>query len=89
MPRKKPDPDYSKSSLVGVRFLLGDIALLQGDHQAAMKEYLAGAPNSLTGALVPGGADCVPGGGLCGGLHLPASIDSHSSFQRTSSQLRL
>ncbi len=46
MPRKKPDPDHSKSSLIGVRFLLGDIALLQGDHQAAMKEYLAGAPNS-------------------------------------------
>jgi len=31
---------------IGVRFLLGDIALIQGDHQAAMKEYLAGAPNS-------------------------------------------
>ncbi|WP_312262322.1 hypothetical protein [Limnohabitans sp.] len=31
---------------IGVRFLLGDIALLQGDHQAAMKEYLKGAPNS-------------------------------------------
>jgi tetratricopeptide (TPR) repeat protein len=31
---------------IGVRFLLGDIALLQGDHKAAMKEYLAGAPNS-------------------------------------------
>jgi hypothetical protein len=25
--------------------LLGDIALLQGDHPSAMKEYLAGAPN--------------------------------------------
>jgi len=31
---------------IGVRFLLGDIALLQGDHKAAMKEYLKGAPNS-------------------------------------------
>ena len=31
---------------IGVRFLLGDIALLQGDHQTAMKEYLKGAPNS-------------------------------------------
>ena len=31
---------------IGVRFLLGDIALLQSDHQAAMKEYLKGAPNS-------------------------------------------
>jgi tetratricopeptide (TPR) repeat protein len=31
---------------IGVRFLLGDIALLQGDHKAAMKEYLAGAPHS-------------------------------------------
>ena len=31
---------------IGVRFLLGDIALLQGDHPAAMKEYLKGAPNS-------------------------------------------
>lgn len=31
---------------IGVRFLLGDIALLQGDHQAAMREYLKGAPNS-------------------------------------------
>jgi hypothetical protein len=31
---------------IGVRFLLGDIALLQGDHKAAMKEYLNGAPNS-------------------------------------------
>jgi hypothetical protein len=31
---------------IGVRLLLGDIALLQGDHKAAMKEYLRGAPNS-------------------------------------------
>ena len=31
---------------IGVRFLLGDIALLQGDHPAAMKEYLKGAPHS-------------------------------------------
>jgi len=31
---------------IGVRFLLGDIALLQGDHPAAMKEYLKDAPNS-------------------------------------------
>jgi tetratricopeptide (TPR) repeat protein len=31
---------------IGVRFSLGDIALLQGDHQAALKEYLKGAPNS-------------------------------------------
>jgi hypothetical protein len=31
---------------LGVRFLLGDIALLKGDHKAAMKEYLKGAPNS-------------------------------------------
>jgi tetratricopeptide (TPR) repeat protein len=31
---------------IGVRFFLGDIALLQGDHQAALKEYLKGAPNS-------------------------------------------
>jgi len=31
---------------IGVRFLLGDIALLQGDHKVAMKEYLKGAPNS-------------------------------------------
>jgi tetratricopeptide (TPR) repeat protein len=31
---------------IGVRFLLGDIALLQGDHKAAMKDYLKGAPNS-------------------------------------------
>lgn len=31
---------------IGVRFLLGDIALLRGDHKAAMKEYLKGAPNS-------------------------------------------
>ncbi len=31
---------------IGVRFLLGDIALLQGDHPAAMKEYLKGALNS-------------------------------------------
>ncbi len=31
---------------IGVRFLLSDIALLQGYHQAAMKEYLKGAPNS-------------------------------------------
>ncbi len=31
---------------IGVRFLLSDIALLQGDHPAAMKEYLKGAPNS-------------------------------------------
>jgi tetratricopeptide (TPR) repeat protein len=31
---------------IGVRFLLGDITLLQGDHQAAMREYLKGASNS-------------------------------------------
>jgi tetratricopeptide (TPR) repeat protein len=31
---------------IGVRFLLGDIALLHGNHQAAMKEYLKGAANS-------------------------------------------
>ena len=31
---------------IGVRFLLGDIALLQGDHRAALQEYLKGAPNS-------------------------------------------
>ncbi|MFM8589958.1 MAG: tetratricopeptide repeat protein [Limnohabitans sp.] len=35
-----------KRDNIGVRFLLGDIALLQGDHKAALKEYLAGAPNS-------------------------------------------
>jgi hypothetical protein len=33
---------------IGARFLLGDIALLQCDHQAAMKEYLKGATNSPT-----------------------------------------
>ena len=32
---------------IGVRYLLGNIALLQGDYKAAMKEYLKGAPNSL------------------------------------------
>ncbi len=31
---------------IGVRFLLGDIALLKGDHHAAPEEYLEGAPNS-------------------------------------------
>ncbi len=31
---------------IGVRFLLGDIALLQGDHRAALREFLKGAPNS-------------------------------------------
>jgi len=31
---------------IGVRFLLGDIALLRGDHHAALQEYLKGAPNS-------------------------------------------
>jgi len=31
---------------MGVDFLLGDIALLQGDHKAAIKEYLKGSPNS-------------------------------------------
>ena len=31
---------------IGVRFLFGDIALLQGDHHAALQEYLKGAPNS-------------------------------------------
>lgn len=31
---------------IGVRFLLGDIALLKGDHHAALQEYLKGAPNS-------------------------------------------
>ena len=38
--------DWCPMDNIGVRFLLGDIALLQGDHQAAMKEYLKGAPNS-------------------------------------------
>jgi hypothetical protein len=31
---------------IGVRFLLGDIALLMGDHYAALQGYLKGAPNS-------------------------------------------
>jgi tetratricopeptide (TPR) repeat protein len=31
---------------IGVRFLLADIALLKGDHHAALQEYLKGAPNS-------------------------------------------
>ncbi len=31
---------------IGVRFLFGDIALLQGDHHTALQEYLEGAPNS-------------------------------------------
>ena len=31
---------------LGVRFLLGDIALITGDREAAMKEYLNGAANS-------------------------------------------
>jgi tetratricopeptide (TPR) repeat protein len=31
---------------LGMRFLLGDIALITGDRKAAMKEYLKGAPNS-------------------------------------------
>ncbi len=31
---------------IGVRFLLGDIAMLKGDHHAALQEYLKGAPNS-------------------------------------------
>ncbi len=31
---------------IGVRFLLGDIALLQADHRAALQEYLKGAPNA-------------------------------------------
>jgi hypothetical protein len=31
----------------GVRFLLGDIALLQSDHHAALQEHLKGAPSSL------------------------------------------
>lgn len=31
---------------LGVRFLLGDIALITGDRKAAMKEYLNGATNS-------------------------------------------
>jgi hypothetical protein len=31
---------------IGVRFLLGDIAMLQGDYHAALQEYLKGAPNS-------------------------------------------
>jgi tetratricopeptide (TPR) repeat protein len=31
---------------IGVRFLLGDIALLKGDHHAALQAYLKGAPNS-------------------------------------------
>jgi len=31
---------------IGVRFLLGDIALLKGDQHAALQEYLKGAPNS-------------------------------------------
>ena len=38
--------DWCPMDNIGVRFLLGDIALLQGDHKAAMKEYLNGAPNS-------------------------------------------
>ena len=29
---------------IGVRFLLGDIALLHGDHRTALQEYLKGAP---------------------------------------------
>jgi len=29
---------------IGVRYLLGNIALLQGDYKAAMKEYLKGEP---------------------------------------------
>jgi hypothetical protein len=33
---------------IGVRFLLGDIALLLGDHRAALQESLQGAPNSPT-----------------------------------------
>ena len=31
---------------IGVRFLLGNIALLQGDHPAALQEYLKGALNA-------------------------------------------
>ncbi len=31
---------------IGVRFLLEDIALLQGDHRAALQEYLKSAPNA-------------------------------------------
>jgi len=31
---------------IGVRFWLGDIALLKGDHHAALQEYLKGAPTS-------------------------------------------
>jgi hypothetical protein len=31
---------------IGVRFLLGDIALVTGDHHAALQEYLKSAPNS-------------------------------------------
>ena len=31
---------------IGLRFMLGDIALLLGDHPAALKEYLKGASNS-------------------------------------------
>ena len=31
---------------LGVRFLLGDISLMQGDSKVAMKAYLKGAPNS-------------------------------------------
>ncbi len=35
-------------SNIGMRFLLSDITLLQGNHKAAMKEYLKGTPNSPT-----------------------------------------
>ena len=31
----------------GFRFLLGNIVLLKGDHQAALEEYLKDPPNSL------------------------------------------
>jgi hypothetical protein len=52
---------------IGVR-LLGDIALLQDNHQAALQGYLNGGAQ-FTVALVPGGADRVSRGGLCDGLH--------------------
>lgn len=37
---------WSPMDNIGVRFLLGDIALLQGDHEAALQEYLKSGPNS-------------------------------------------
>ncbi len=37
---------WSPMDNIGVRFLLGDIALLTGDHHAALQDYLNGEPNS-------------------------------------------